>query len=161
VSDPGCAAIGPQRRGIKTIAMSDARKKRKQDRAPNTQPNTLALKIVTVVAVVGVCAGLYFLLRHKQNSRMDAFAQCLGTKGAKMYGAYWCPHCADQKERFGSSFQYAPYVECGIKGSQAEAQVCIDAAVKHFPTWTFADGARVEGDHPLEFLGEATGCPLP
>jgi hypothetical protein len=141
--------------------MSDARKKRKQDRAPNTQPNTLALKIVTVVAVVGVCAGLYFLLRHKQNSRMDAFAQCLGTKGAKMYGAYWCPHCADQKERFGSSFQYAPYVECGIKGSQAEAQVCIDAAVKHFPTWTFADGARVEGDHPLEFLGEATGCPLP
>jgi len=141
--------------------MSDARKKRKQDRAPNTQPNTLALKIVTVVAVVGVCAGLYFLLRHKQNSRMDAFAQCLGTKGAKMYGAYWCPHCADQKERFGSSLQYAPYVECGIKGSQAEAQVCIDAAVKHFPTWTFADGARVEGDHPLEFLGEATGCPLP
>jgi hypothetical protein len=161
VSNPGCAAIGPQRRGIKTIAMSDARKKRKQDRVPNTQPNTLALKIVTVVAVVGVCAGLYFLLRHKQNSRMDAFAQCLGTKGAKMYGAYWCPHCADQKERFGSSFQYAPYVECGIKGSQAEAQVCIDAAVKHFPTWTFADGARVEGDHPLEFLGEATGCPLP
>jgi hypothetical protein len=141
--------------------MSEKRKQRKQDRNRDAQAPPLVLKIVVVVAIVAVCSGLYLLLRHKQNIRMDAFAQCLGTKGAKMYGAYWCPHCADQKERFGSSFQYAPYVECGIKGSQAEAQVCVDAGVKHFPTWIFADGARVEGDHPLEFLGEATGCPLP
>jgi hypothetical protein len=141
--------------------MSEKRKQRKQDRNRDAQAQPLVLKIVVVVVIVAVCAGLYFLLRHKHDARMDAFAQCLGAKGAKMYGAYWCPHCADQKERFGSSFQYAPYVECGIKGSQAEAQVCVDAGVKHFPTWTFADGARVEGDHPLEFLGEATGCPLP
>ncbi len=117
--------------------------------------------IVIVVTIVALCAGLYFFLRRKQNTRMDAFAQCLGTKGAKMYGAYWCPHCADQKELFGSSFQYAPYVECGIKGSRNQAQVCIDAGVKRFPTWVFADGARVEGEHTIEFLGEATGCPLP
>jgi hypothetical protein len=141
--------------------MSDTRKRRQQDRSPNLQPNPLALKIIIVVGIVAVCAGLYFLLRHKHDSRMDAFAQCLGTKGAKMYGAYWCPHCADQKELFGSSFQYAPYVECGIKGSRNQAQVCTDAGVKRFPTWTFADGARVEGEHSLEFLGEATGCPLP
>jgi hypothetical protein len=141
--------------------MSDTRKKRQQDRSPNAQPNPLAPKIIIVVAIIAVCAGLYFLLRHKHDSRMDAFAQCLGTKGAKMYGAYWCPHCADQKELFGSSFRYAPYVECGIKGSRNQAQVCTDAGVKRFPTWTFADGARVEGEHSLEFLGEATGCPLP
>jgi hypothetical protein len=141
--------------------MSDTRKKRQQDRSANAQPHPLALKIVIVVGIVAVCAGLYFLLRHKHDSRMDAFAQCLGSKGAKMYGAYWCPHCADQKELFGSSFQYAPYVECGIKGSRNQAQVCTDAGVKRFPTWTFADGAKVEGEHSLEFLGEATGCPLP
>ena len=141
--------------------MSDARKKRQQDRSTNAGPNSLTLKIGIVVAIVAVCAGLYFLLRHKHDSRMDAFAQCLGTKGAKMYGAYWCPHCADQKELFGSSFRYAPYVECGIKGSHAEAQVCVDASVQHFPTWVFADGARVEGEHSLEFLGQETGCPLP
>jgi hypothetical protein len=121
----------------------------------------LTLKIVVVVAIVAVCGGLYFLLRHKHDSRMDAFAQCLGAKGAKMYGAYWCPHCAEQKELFGSSFQFAPYVECGIKGSHDQAQICTDAGVKRFPTWTFADGARVEGEHTLEFLGQETGCPLP
>jgi hypothetical protein len=141
--------------------MSDVRKKRQQERSPKTEPSPLVLKIVVAVVIVAVCGGLYFLLRHKHDARMDTFARCLGTKGAKMYGAYWCPHCADQKERFGSSFQYAPYVECGIKGSRNQAQVCTDAGVKRFPTWVFADGARVEGDHPLEFLGEATGCPLP
>jgi hypothetical protein len=141
--------------------MSDARKKRRQDRSPNAEPNSLTLKIVVVVAIVAVCGGLYFLLRHKHDSRMDAFAQCLGAKGAKMYGAYWCPHCAEQKELFGSSFQFAPYVECGIKGSHDQAQICTDAGVKRFPTWTFADGARVEGEHTLEFLGQETGCPLP
>jgi hypothetical protein len=141
--------------------MSDARKKRRQDRDPDAQPKTLARNIIMVVAIVAVCAGLYFFLRRKHDTRMDAFAQCLGTKGAKMYGAYWCPHCADQKELFGSSFQYAPYIECGIKGSRNEAQSCTDAGVKRFPTWTFADGARVEGEHSLEFLGQETGCPLP
>ena len=66
-----------------------------------------------------------------------------------MYGAYWCPHCADQKEMFESSFQYIPYVECGMPGSRDEAQVCIDAGIKHFPTWEFADGERREGAQSL------------
>jgi hypothetical protein len=133
--------------------MSDARKKRRQN-----QTNALVRNIIIVFVIVAVCAGLYFFLRRKHDTRADDFARCLASKGAKMYGAYWCPHCADQKELFGSSFQYAPYVECGIKGSRNEAQVCIDAGVKRFPTWVFADGARVEGEHSLEFLGEATGC---
>ena len=141
--------------------MSDARKKRQQDRSPNTGPNPLVQKVVIVVVILAVCAGLYFFLRRKHDSRMDAFAQCLGTKGAKMYGAYWCPHCEEQKEMFGASFDHAPYIECGIKGSRNEAQSCIDAGVKRFPTWVFADGARVEGEHQLEFLAQATGCPLP
>ena len=141
--------------------MSEARKQRRQSTQPEVLANTLALKIVIVVGIVAVCGGLYFLLRRKHNVRMDAFAQCLGSKGAKMYGAFWCPHCADQKEMFGSSFQFAPYVECGIKGSRDEAKVCSDAGVKRFPTWTFADGAKVEGAHSLEFLGQETGCPLP
>lgn len=37
--------------------------------------------------------------------------------GAKMYGAFWCSHCLDQKQEFGkeamSSF---PYVECFPNG---------------------------------------------
>jgi phage baseplate assembly protein gpV len=108
-----------------------------------------------------VVAGLWFFLQRKHSSRLDAFARCLGAKGAKMYGAYWCPHCDQQKELFGASFHYAPYVECGIKGSRTPAQACVDANIKHYPTWVFADGARVEGEHSLEFLGQETGCALP
>jgi hypothetical protein len=62
---------------------------------------------------------------------------------------------------FGSSFQYAPYVECGIKGSQGIEPVCTQNGIKRFPTWIFADGTRVEGEHELQFLGEETGCSLP
>ena len=141
--------------------MSQERRKRQQERQQEGQPNALWPKVAIVVAVVAILAGLLWFLRHKQSSRLDAFARCLSDKGAKMYGAYWCPHCSDQKEMFGSSFQYAPYIECGIKGSRNLSPVCTQANVKHFPTWEFADGARVEGAHPLEFLGQATGCALP
>jgi hypothetical protein len=118
-------------------------------------------KVAIGVLIVVAAGGLYLFLHHKQSSRLNAFAQCLSAKGAKMYGAYWCPHCADQKEMFGSSFEYAPYIECGVKGSRATAQVCTDANVKHYPTWVFADGSRVEGAHSLEFLSQETGCRLP
>jgi hypothetical protein len=141
--------------------MSQERRKRQQERQQETLPNPWIPKIAILVLIVAVVAGLYLLLRHRQSSRLDAFARCLGSKGAKMYGAYWCPHCETQKELFGSSFQYAPYVECGVKGSRAPAQVCVDSNVKHYPTWVFADGARVEGEHPLEFLSQETGCALP
>jgi hypothetical protein len=115
--------------------------------------------MIAVGIVVAAAAAYYFA--HRRNVALDAFAQCLSTKQAKMYGAFWCPHCQDQKEKFGSSFEFAPYVECGIKGSQAIAQVCTDAGIKRFPTWIFSDGTRIEGAHELEFLGEKTGCPLP
>ena len=40
----------------------------------------------------------------------------------------------NKKEEFGASFEYVPYVECGVKGDlRAEAQVCKDADIKHFP----------------------------
>lgn len=78
-----------------------------------------------------------------------------------MYGAYWCPHCAEQEEMFGGAFQYVSYVECGVAGSREEAAHCVQAGIKHFPTWQFADGERREGAQGLQALGEKTGCGLP
>ncbi|HEY4504811.1 MAG TPA: hypothetical protein VJI73_03495, partial [Candidatus Paceibacterota bacterium] len=34
---------------------------------------------------------------------LDAFANCLKDRGAIFYGAFWCPHCANQKKLFGKS----------------------------------------------------------
>jgi len=141
--------------------MSEERRKRQQERQAEGQPTPAPRYMIIAIAIVVAFAAAYYFGWHRHTSRLDAFAKCLAAKQAKMYGAFWCPHCEDQKEKFGSSFQYAPYVECGIKGSQGIEPVCTQAGIKRFPTWVFADGTRVEGAHELEFLGEQTGCSLP
>lgn len=88
------------------------------------------------------------------------FAQCLTDNGAIFYGAFWCPHCNDQKESFGEDFQYVTYVECSLP-SRAQNQVCNDASIEAYPTWEFADGSRVEGALSFPQLAEKTGCVLP
>jgi glutaredoxin len=118
-------------------------------------------KIVTGVLIIAAFAAVIYLGLHKRGNRLDGFAKCVAAKQVKMYGAYWCPHCAEQKEMFESSFQYVPYVECGVPGSREEAPLCKDAGIKHFPTWQFADGERREGTQPLPALGTKTGCSLP
>jgi phage baseplate assembly protein gpV len=118
-------------------------------------------KIVTGVLIVVAFAAVIYLGLRQRGNRLDGFAKCLAAKQVKMYGAYWCPHCAEQKEMFEASFQFVPYVECGVPGSREEAPSCKDAGIKHFPTWQFADGERREGTQPLAALGAKTGCSLP
>jgi hypothetical protein len=118
-------------------------------------------KIITAFLIVAAFGLAAYLGYRKRVGRLDAFAQCLSARQARMYGAYWCPHCADQKEMFGRSFRYVAYVECGVPGSRDEAKSCIDVGVKHFPTWQFSDGERREGTLPLQALSEKTGCGLP
>ena len=80
---------------------------------------------------------------------------------AKMYGAYWCPHCADQKAMFGKSFRYVTYVECAIKDSHELAPTCAAAGVKLFPSWQFGANPPIEGVFPMQELSDKTGCSLP
>ena len=114
------------------------------------------------VALIAAVAGAAFYFYYRSEHRYDAFARCLGTRGVKMYGAWWCPHCQEQKEKFGASFEYAPYVECGIKGDlHGQSQVCKDEGIKHYPTWQFPPtGERVDRIFTLEELSDRTGCPL-
>jgi|SRR5579863_3790191 len=141
--------------------MSEERRKRKELRQGQNQGNPARLRYVMIVVAIILASAAAYYFAHRRNVQLDAFAQCLTAKQAKMYGAYWCPHCQEQKEKFGSAFEFAPYVECGIKGSQAIAAVCTDAGIKRFPTWIFSDGTRVEGSHELDFLSDKTGCALP
>lgn len=95
-------------------------------------------------------------------SKYDDFAKCLTEKGAKMYGAFWCGHCQNQKEAFGASFQYVNYIECtenGVRGSFSET--CKNAGIKGYPTWKFSDGGVKEGEVPMIELAKITGCELP
>lgn len=87
---------------------------------------------------------------------LDGFAQCIASKGITMYGAYWCPHCQDQKKLFGDSFKYVPYVEC-----TEETDKCLAANIEGYPTWIFPDGSKVAGLQSLEELASKSGCELP
>src|SRR5690348_17607938 len=123
---------------------------------PATQNPRIRQILVAVLVVLSFVA-VYFLAQAKKARNLEAFARCLSARQAKMYGAYWCPHCAEQKEMFGGAFQYVSYVECGVVGSREEAPHCVQAGIKHFPTWQFADGERHEGAQALQALGEKTG----
>ena len=93
--------------------------------------------------------------------KYDDFARCLAQKNAVMYGVVWCPHCEEQKQLFGSSFQYVKYVECAVPGTHQVTQQCRDLGIRHTPTWIFGNAERTEGKLSLEQLSEKSGCKLP
>lgn len=120
-------------------------------------------RVLTYVVILILLAGAFFAGRYYKNHRYDSFAKCLATKQAKMYGLYWCPHCADQKRMFGDAFHYVPYIECagGPPGSGKVAPVCEAAGVKLFPSWQFGAAPPKEGVLSLEELSAKSGCSLP
>jgi uncharacterized membrane protein/glutaredoxin len=71
-----------------------------------------------------------------------ALARHLRDQGAVMYGAYWCPHCTEQKALFGDAAKDLPYVECDPKGVNPRPDLCEKAGVKSFPTWVMGDKRR-------------------
>jgi uncharacterized membrane protein len=86
----------------------------------------------------------------------QALARHLAQSGAVFYGAYWCSHCQDQKERFGGAAGLLPYVECDPKGERSETARCRSAGVKLFPTWVIG-AERREGVQSLEELARLSG----
>ena len=85
-------------------------------------------------------------------------SKALNASGAKMYGAFWCSHCAEQKLAFGQEAMATfPYVECFPEGWQKGSQgnpACNAAGVKAFPTWKI-NGQVFEGEQTFEQLEKA------
>ena len=96
-------------------------------------------------------------------TKLDDFARCLGDKKAVMYGAFYCEHCKEQKDLFGDSAQYLPYVECVEKGTRKVTDQCKALGIRRTPTWIFEQsGERLEGKVlSLQDLSQKTGCKLP
>ena len=114
-----------------------------------------------VLGVVIFAAIVYALNRGPDApGEYDAFAQCLTAAGVKMYGADWCPHCAEQKKLFGNSWKYVDYVECDARGDNADPEACDAAGVEGFPTWIFSDGTKIAGQTSLRQLSVKTNCAL-
>ena len=91
---------------------------------------------------------------------LASFAQCITQKGAKMYGASWCTHCAAQKKMFGDAFKNVNYVECAQESNpQAQTPACQAAGIQGYPTWEVG-GQKYPGEITLEKLSQLTGCTL-
>ncbi|GIW69064.1 MAG: hypothetical protein KatS3mg100_558 [Candidatus Parcubacteria bacterium] len=120
---------------------------------------SLWLWVGAAVVVIGAPLA-FWAYSMTQPHPLDPFAQCLADRGATFYGAFWCPHCGEQKAMFGRAQRLLPYVECSPPTRQGQYPVCEEAGVRVYPTWIFADGTRAEGVLPLNTLSERTGCPL-
>jgi hypothetical protein len=120
------------------------------------------LKCLAVAVVLSfMAAGLTTIASAAEQADIASFAKCLAGKKATMYGSFLCSHCDDQKNLFGSSFRYVPYVECSTLGSRQMSSSCTAAQIHYTPTWVFDDGERRVGLQSLKSLGEKTGCKLP
>ncbi|MGL6345058.1 MAG: vitamin K epoxide reductase family protein, partial [Waterburya sp.] len=83
-----------------------------------------------------------------------ALAKHLTEIGAKKYGAFWCPHCYEQKELFGKeAFEEIDYIECDPQGENPQRDTCIAAKIQSFPTWEI-DGKLYPGTKTLDELAK-------
>lgn len=120
--------------------------------------NNKTLVIIIVSFILIVAASIYIVRLGNSPGKYDNFAKCLTEKGAEFYGAFWCPHCRNQKKLFGKSIQYVNYIECSTPDGNNQLKVCIDKDIKSYPTWLFADGSLENGELSLERLAEKTNC---
>lgn len=118
------------------------------------------------VLVVAVLAAIFFTSSKPSElagntEELGALASCLSDQGVKFYGAFWCPHCQDQKKDFGEAVDLVPYVECSTPNGQGQTPECEAAGITSYPTWVFPNGEQVNGRVGLASLAAATGCPAP
>ncbi len=119
-------------------------------------------KIIAIVVIVFLIGLAVFLaLAPSKPGKLDGFATCIKDSGAIFYGAFWCPHCRDEKALFGRSAKKLPYVECSTPDSNGQLKSCTDKGIKGYPTWDFKDGTRKAQVLSLEELASITGCKLP
>lgn len=117
------------------------------------------------VAIVAVLAAIFFTSKPVEpmgsTEELSALASCLTDGGVKFYGAFWCPHCQDQKRDFGDAVEQVPYVECATPDGRGQNPECAAAEIESYPTWVLANGERIPGRVSLASLAAATGCPAP
>lgn len=97
---------------------------------------------------------------HVSSPREIALAKQLKAIGAKMYGAFWCSHCFEQKQMFGKeAMKYFDYVECYPEGYRSGVQIakeCDAVDIQGFPTWII-NGQKFSGEQDFASLAELSG----
>jgi glutaredoxin len=93
---------------------------------------------------------------QKDSAYIEKLAKFMSEKGMVMYGAYWCPHCNDQKKLFGEAFKYIDYVECDAKGPNGNPDECVTQGIEGYPTWIY-QGKKYSGYKTFSELAQIVG----
>jgi len=118
----------------------------------------IGLIIIAGIVIIAVTAGDK---TQKEPTENEVFAQCIADSGATFFGAFWCPHCINQKDAFGKkATKLLPYQECSTANRQQNS-LCQKEEIESYPTWEFTDGSRMSGELSFVELAENTGCALP
>lgn len=132
---------------------------RKQQQKPTSKESLKAAKpwiyLIIILTLLFLLIFNYYLPPKQQQEQI---AKCLTEKGVKFYGAYWCSHCAKQKQLFGNAIKYVDYIECSLPEKKGQTPICIEQGIKTYPTWIFPDGTRLTGEQSLETLKTQAGC---
>lgn len=132
--------------------------------------------IVSLIGILGVYANTDARLAVSDNNSADVvvgesgppitttsgqaeieLAQYLTEIGAKIYTAYTCPHCHEQKELFGKeAFGSIDDIECNPKGKNAKPELCQAAGLQGVPTWEI-NGTLYPGVQRLEAIADLSG----
>lgn len=118
--------------------------------------------IITLVGTLGIYTNVNnpriaaqpggYTIASSSGAAEIALAQHLKQTGAKMYGAFTCPHCQNQKHLFGAeAAKQLNYVECHPQGQNAQPQTCQAAGIESFPTWEI-NGQKYTGEKTLQEL---------
>jgi uncharacterized membrane protein len=123
-----------------------------------------------VIVAVVVLAGTLGVYANANNPRVEttngyaisttsgaaelSLAEHLKQIDAKMYGAFTCPHCQNQKQLFGKeAAAQLNYIECHPQGENSQTDLCMKANIQGFPTWEIK-GKQYEGEKTLAELAD-------
>jgi len=88
----------------------------------------------------------------RSSPREIALAKHLRKIGAKLYTAYWCPHCHRQKQRFGlEAVRRLEVIECDRGGVKPQPEMCRSKGIRFYPSWEI-NGKIYSGSQTLENL---------
>lgn len=120
-------------------------------------PTPLGASALIVLVMLLHFSGVFDPAAGPETPYLKALALHLRDSGARFYGAYWCPHCQEQKEMFGASAGRLPYVECTPNGRNGAQNVaCVANDIQDYPTWII-DGRRHTGVIPVTELARLSG----
>merc|ERR1712038_606783 len=70
----------------------------------------------------------------------------------RFFGAYWCSHCYEQKQRLGrEAMKNVQYIERAKEGLNSQRPLCEERGVPGYPTWEIG-GKLYPGEMYLDEL---------